>query len=154
MQYLLWDDVSRTVWLKLIFLLTMHRSIQKRSISMLATYPIFAIGSFRSKHTCYKDWNCVSRNVWWKWYLIFKCPGISCVSINRSRTMSIKQPGKICQLLLISIWLDFFIFSTVIIEFNWKNWPSIMRSLHSLSRLLQTKKFLVIWWQKTNVYQW
>ena len=58
--------------IKLIFLLTMHRLIQKRSISMLATYPIFAIGSFKSKHTCYKDWNCVSQNVWWKCYLIFK----------------------------------------------------------------------------------
>ena len=62
--------------------------------------------------------------------------------------MSMKQPAKICQLLLFSIWLDFFIFSTVVIEFNWKNWPSIMKSLHALSRPLQTKKFPVIWWQK------
>ena len=30
---------------------------------MLATYPIFAIGSFRSKHTCYKDIETVSHEM-------------------------------------------------------------------------------------------
>ena len=85
---------------------------------MLATFPIFQLIHL-NQSTLEIRFEIMSLETFdEKWYLIFECPGTSCIHINRSRTMQDATWGNLLSFAYLGLAGLFSIFSTDNREFN------------------------------------